>query len=275
MSKSIFISIFPFLCLLGIGISIDQNNHSYIWAAVGLGLTSIPMLFFLAKLFLTDMPRTSANLNLYTFFIALGSILLIYAFYKDRAEPIAAIGFILTLFWVLYLRWYSIFPDRTNPLLAKGQKLPTVNFEDQNGSVISSDSFLGKKNIFMFYRGNWCPLCVAQIKEIAKEYRNLEAKGIQTVLISPQSHGHTKNIANKYDVGFKFLIDKNNSVAKQLNIFSKNGLPMGLQVFGYDSDTVMPTIILTNEEGRIIHSDLTSNYRLRPKPTDLITYFES
>ena len=125
----------------------------------------------------------------------------------------------------------------------------------------------------MFYRGNWCPLCMAQIKEIAQDYKNLEAKGIQTVLISPQPHRHTKHLAKKFDVGFQFLVDKNNAVARQLNIIAKNGLPTGFQVLGYDSDTVMPTIILTDEGGKIIHSDLTSNYRVRPEPKDLLKYF--
>jgi hypothetical protein len=60
-----------------------------------------------------------------------------------------------------------------------------------------------------------------------------------------------------------------------LNIFAKNGLPAGIQVLGYDSDTVMPTVILTDEKGKIIHSDLTSNYRVRPEPADLIKLFYS
>ena len=92
---------------------------------------------------------------------------------------------------------------------------------------------------------------MAQIKELSKEYKNLESEGIQTVLISPQPHTHTIKLAKKFDVGFQFLVDKNNAAAKLLNIMSKNGLPAGMQVFGYDSDTVMPTVILTDKKGLI------------------------
>ena len=261
------------LCLLGIGISIDQYIHGYYFAALGLGMTSIPMLFFLGKLFLTDVPRTSPNLNIYSGIVGFGSLLLIYAFIIKDAEWMAAIGFDLTICWVLYLKWYSIFEDRSNALLTKGQILPSLSFEDENGNLITSDSFLGKKSILMFYRGNWCPLCMAQIKELSNEYKELESKGIQTILISPQPHTNTRKLAKKYDVGFRFLVDKNNAAAKQLNILSKNGLPTGLQVLGYDSDTVMPTIILIDEKGKIIHSDLTSNYRVRPEPADFIQLF--
>ena len=274
MLKSIFISVFPILCLIGIAISVDQYMHGYIFAATGLAMTSIPMLFFLGKLFLTDVPRTTPDLNIYSVFVGIGTLILIYAFYIDGAESMASIGFFLAICWVLYIKWYSIFEGRTSTLLSKGQVMPHLSFEDENGNKVTSKSFLGKKNILMFYRGNWCPLCMAQIKELSNEYRNLESKGIQTVLISPQPHSNTRSLAKKHNVGFRFLVDKDNAAAKQLNILSKNGLPMGMQVLGYDSDTVMPTVILTDEKGKIIHSDLTSNYRVRPEPSDLIKYFK-
>ena len=227
----------------------------------------------MGRFFLTDVARTDAGLTVYSIFVGIGILILIYAFYTGATESMSALGFLSGISWFLYVNWYSTFNDRTSPLLNVGEQLPLLNLEDENGNKISSESFKGKKNILMFYRGNWCPLCMTQIKEIAQEYKNLESKGIQTVLISPQPHKYTKELAEKYDVGFKFLVDKGNAVAEQLNIISKNGLPTGFQVLGYDSDTVMPTIILTDEKGKILHSDLTSNYRVRPEPEFLIQQF--
>ncbi len=43
---------------------------------------------------------------------------------------------------------------------------------------------------------------------------------------------------------------------------------MGLQLLGYESDTVLPTVILTNASGHIFFSDQTDNYRARPEPGD-------
>jgi len=273
MLKSFFITFYPVLCLIGLYIAYDQYTHGYMIATLGLGLMALPMIVFLGQLFLTDVARTTASLKGYSIVVVLGSLVLSYAFFTGRIESIAAIGYILGLGWLGYIFWYSTFDDRSNMLLTKGEYLPAISLEDENGNTFNSKNFAGKKNILMFYRGNWCPLCMAQIKELSEEYRTLEAKGIQTVLISPQPHKYTKKLAEKHKVGFKFLVDKDNKVAKQLNIFSKNGLPAGFQVFGYDSDTVMPTIILLDEKGKIIHSDLTSNYRVRPEPSELINYF--
>lgn len=63
-----------------------------------------------------------------------------------------------------------------------------------------------------------------------------------------------------------FLRDKNNTAAKQLGILQKWGTPMGMQMLGYESDTVLPTVVLTDERGNITFSDQTDNYRVRPEP---------
>ena len=66
------------------------------------------------------------------------------------------------------------------------------------------------------------------------------------------------------------LVNKGNEVAKRLQILSENGLPFGFHALGYDSDTVMPTIIITDKKGKILFADLTDNYRVRPEPSTFL-----
>ena len=44
------------------------------------------------------------------------------------------------------------------------------------------------------------------------------------------------------------------------------GLPASMEMFGYHSDTVRPTAIITDKECKIIYADLTEDYRIRPEP---------
>ena len=266
--RSLFISLFPFISLLVLGFTFVQLSD--LGASLGylsLMIISGTITAFFAGLFISPRARTDANLNIYSLIIAFGVLISIIGLFKDSVSlaQISILG-ILSICWILYLKWYSIFNNRTSEILQVGNKLVEFQLENSEKEQVSSFSFLASPTIFLFYRGNWCPLCMAQIKEIATQYKELEKLGVNTVLISPQPHNHTKTLANKYKLNFHFLVDHKNRIAKQLGIFVENGIPAGFQVLGYDSDTVMPTVIITNKEGKIIFVDLTDNYRVRPEP---------
>jgi len=116
----------------------------------------------------------------------------------------------------------------------------------------------------MFYRGNWCPFCNVQVKELAAGYREIEALGAQVVLISPQSAGHSRTLVAKFEVPMIFLVDEGNAAARRLGIQHPGGTPLGL--VGYDSETVLPTAVVLDADGVVKLSDQTDNYRFRPDP---------
>ena len=134
------------------------------------------------------------------------------------------------------------------------------------GESIRSDSFRGRNLVLIFYRGNWCPLCSAQISELAAQYRDLQATNTEVILVSSQPLGHIQRLADKFSVPIWFLHDENNTAAEQLGIKSRFGTPLGMQVLGYGNDTALPTVIITDTKGRILFVDQTDNYRVRPEP---------
>lgn len=179
----------------------------------------------------------------------------------------ATVGIAGTL---LYDRWFSQFGERSTAVLAPGKTLPSFTLHDADGNSHSSQSLTDRPTIWMFYRGNWCPFCMAQVKEVAAQYRELEQRGAQVILISPQSEAHTRSLAKKFDVPMRFLIDVDNQAALALDVFAENGLPAGMQALGYDSDVPLPTVFITAPGGRILYADLTENYRIRPEPAEFL-----
>ncbi len=111
---------------------------------------------------------------------------------------------------------------------------------------------------------------MAQIKEIVNQYKELEKRNADVLLISSQPHSFTENLAKKHQVPFHFLIDVKNKVAKKLHIIHENGLPFGFQLFGYETDVIMPTLIITDSTNKIIFADVTDNYRVRPEPSTFL-----
>ena len=172
--------------------------------------------------------------------------------------------------YLLYNFWYSTLSRGSGCNVEVNQQLPSFKLADIDGNTINSDDLLGTPVVYIFYRGNWCPLCMAQIKEVASNYRDLAALGASIVLISPQPEKNTRNLAARFDVPFNFYTDKSGAAAKSLGIYMKNGTPAGLGFLGYDTDTVYPTVIITDKAGVVVYSDLTDNYRVRPEPKEFI-----
>ena len=48
-----------------------------------------------------------------------------------------------------------------------------------------------------------------------------------------------------------------------------------MQVFSYNSDTAMPTVIITDRNRLIRFSDQTDNYRVRPEPKTRLRILEA
>lgn len=267
--KSLFISGFPVFSLIifiKTIINIDFNINE-----IGLLISSLTVIVFFSMLFIKPVARTTKNLQFYSTFIVIGFVLNLFNF-EQKSLLIAVI---LTLGWLAYLTWYSSFNFRNTSILDVGKTLPNFTLKNSQEEDISIDNLSGNFNIFIFYRGNWCPLCMAQIQEVVNQYKELEKRNTNMVLISSQPHKFTENLAKKHKVPFHFLVDSDNIVAKQLGILHKNGLPAGFQVFGYDSDVVLPTVLITDKNNKIIFADLTDNYRVRPEPETFIRVIDN
>ena len=113
---------------------------------------------------------------------------------------------------------------------------------------------------------------MAQIKEIAEQYRSLNDRGVKIYLVSNQSDENSAKLAKKFEVAMNFMVDKNGDVAETLKVKQSGGTPAG--IMGYDADTSMPTVVITDGEGKIIFADLTDNYRVRPEPETFIAVLD-
>ncbi|OSY88029.1 hypothetical protein WH52_08345 [Tenacibaculum holothuriorum] len=267
--KSLFISAFPVYSLVIFINTLLKNNFTL--HSIGLLLSSISVVSFFLMLFIKPVARTTKTLTFYSALISIGFTLNLLDFNWDSL----LIPLSIALGWLAYLTWYSTFNSRDMSVLDFGKKLPEFSLENTNKEMVNSNSFTGDFKILIFYRGNWCPLCMAQIKEVVQQYKELEKRNIDMLLISSQPHKFTKSLAKKHQVPFHFLRDIDNKVAKQLKIIHKNGLPVGFQVLGYESDVVLPTVIITDKNDKIIFADLTDNYRVRPEPETFLRIIDN
>jgi peroxiredoxin len=268
MLKSLYVSLYMMLAMAITVFAVRElmiTDDYLTWG--GVLLTTAPFVLVISWVMIVrNIPRTSAR---FPTLIVMGVVGVIFATRgyvlgaSALAPAMAAIGL---AGFLIYDYWYSSFTDRHSESLDVGQALPVFELKNTAGQTVTSTSLTDKPAIWIFYRGNWCPLCMAQIRELATKYQQLKELGVRVALISPQPHKFTKGLAKKFDVAFDFLTDDDNRAAKALGIASPNGIPMGMQALGYDSDTVLPTVIITDAGGRILWAHETDNYRIRPEP---------
>jgi peroxiredoxin len=235
------------------------------WA--GAAISALPLPFLILRLMIKPVERTSENLPLLLMVSAAGVML---PAWEQFIEGVAgwgplSVALVNAGIMLLYVFWYSRFGRIESMQLGVGNKLPEFSLRDTAGNEVGSADLSGSPAVLLFYRGNWCPFCMAQIREIVSRYQEMDDLGIKVLLISPQPDVHTKHLAGMHDVPFHFLIDAENQLAESLGIAIDNGVPMGVPG-GYDPDTVMPTVVVTNASGTIVFSDQTDNYRVRPEP---------
>jgi len=267
--KSLFIipaiGLIVVLLLLSVAQAFLDWSQRTAW--IGAIIATLPLPILLLRMQLSPVERTSENLPSLLLLAGAGFVIAVWQQVVEQQSgwvPTAVAGFAALVF-VVYVFWYSRFGRLASGHLSVGNVLPDFELPDANGALFNSDSLAGAPAVVMFYRGNWCPFCVAQIGELVDRYKDLEALGTNVVLISSQSDVDTQNLARKYAVPINFLVDKNNQLADRLDIAAKNVVPIGLPG-DFVADAAMPTLIVANANGTIVFSDQTDNYRVRPEP---------
>ncbi len=257
-----------FIAFFHSGYQLFTHGLSSAW--LGAVIALLPTAMFFASVLGGKRARTGSNLPSMWIGALIGSVAALLL-PGSLLAPAYALGVGL-LGSLLYVFWYSRFGDRTNQLLTEGKVLPDFVLSNAAGEEVTAASIRQQPALLLFFRGNWCPLCMAQIGEIAEQYKELDRRGVKIYLVSPQSEENTKSLADRFDVPMNFLIDQGSQAAKQLGIIHEQGLPVGIN--GYEKDTIMPTALLTDAKGKILFADLTDNYRVRPEPETFLKLFD-
>lgn len=229
-------------------------------AWVGALVAVAPLAVFMSSLVLFQRARTSRNQYPLLALALVGTVVSFVGFESPASWYALFLGLIGTF---AYVFWYSILDRPVQSVLSVGATLPELELFDDEGNPVTATA--GKHGLYMFIRGNWCPLCMAQVKEIAAQYRELEARGVEVFLISRQPAANTRALAKRFDAPIRFCVDEDGRLARQLGIEHLGGVPFLMEPLGYDADSVLPTVLIIDPSRRIIFSDLTDIYRVRPE----------
>jgi len=264
---------------VGSGVMLLLSGGDVVW--LGALAATLPLPFFLLVLVnALGISRTSKRLPALQVVNATGFATVAYTLSTLQTPPavhqvialgISVIGF-ASLHW--YIWSFSTYGPRNSASISRGHSLPTLPLKRLDGSDIDSSSFAGSKTLLVFFRANWCPFCMNQLKEVKKSAERLKRQGVEVKFISNQGLENSRELAKKLDLPghFEILQDEGLKAARALEIEDIDGSPVGMK--GFPKDTVMATVIALDEEGRVLFGDETDNYRRRPHPDTFLDVFD-
>jgi len=245
------------------------------WLGVALAAGALPA-YMILVMGGGKRARTAASLPGVQLVAAIGLALAAWPLLSAPVSP-AAVSYLplaLALAGYLVMQWYvwiySSYGRTASGAIVLGGSLPDVSFETLDGGTISISDLAGNKALIVFFRGNWCPLCKAQLREVRDRADELAAASVRVKFVSNQSAAHSRELAEELHLPdhMEILVDPGLRAATALSIVDAGGTPPGMR--GYPVDTVMATVIALDEEGRVIFGDETDNYRVRPHPDAFI-----
>ncbi len=270
--KRIFISAFVGFIAFGFFLwsylVLAHFSLAYLGALIG---SVSGLLYFLGIYTFGKSSNNIAKTSYYGFGVYVGLIVVMFSLYQNPipvqyfAGLYAALNLVM---WQKYLNWYSVYGERDINILVD-KELKTKGNVLLNGDVVSASTLLEKPSVWIFFRGNWCPFCVAQVEEVAGQYNQITELGYSINFVSNQNEIHTQSLANKLGVDVNFVIDTNSTFSKNLGLQDDAGLPWGLTVLNYKTEVLYPAIIITDKKGIVRFFDVTDNYRDR-MPTEQI-----
>ena len=126
-----------------------------------------------------------------------------------------------------------------------GDIAPAFSLPDQNGNMISSADFAGKKIVLYFYPKDNTPGCTRQACAFAGLFEEFKKRDIVVIGISKDSVESHRKFAEKHALPFILLADPELQAIKAYGVWQEKKL------YGKVSMGVVRTTFIINEKGMI------------------------
>ena len=130
-------------------------------------------------------------------------------------------------------------------MLEVGTKAPEFTLPDKDGNMVSLSDYKGKKVVLYFYPRDNTPGCSRQAVAFAAAYPEFQALGVEVIGISKDSVASHQKFAQKYELPFVLLSDKELGVLQAYEVWQEKKL------YGKVSMGVVRSSYLIDEEGNI------------------------
>lgn len=167
-------------------------------------------------------------------------------------------------------------------LLPVGGIAPEFALKDHNGKLVRSADLLALGPLIVkFFRGRWCPYCMAELAAWRELYPAVRARGALFVAISPQTVHQNDLLVQQHPMPFPVLSDSGSVVAEKFRVAYEvppyhqkhyRGILVTLPFINGDPSwrLPLPATFALRQNGEIVFAKGYADFRVRPEPQDVL-----
>jgi peroxiredoxin len=153
--------------------------------------------------------------------------------------------------------------------IRRGRPLPEFSVLDEQGNPLRSSDLKGAPAVLIFVRGNWCPFCNRQVRNLTNYYKQIVDLGAKLIFVTPKPLETTRRVAEFFEVDFDFWLDESLTATRQLGLLFEAAVPADYRK-EYGEDTMWPTSLVVDATGIIRYVELSKHIIDRPNPRTLL-----
>ncbi len=169
-----------------------------------------------------------------------------------------------------------------NRIISIGSQAPAFELKDHDGKVVFSSELMAKgRLVICFFRGRWCPFCVAQLEAMNLIPPQIEHTGASLIAISPQTVQQSYFMRDQHKLRFPLLSDAGNQVARQFGlvyrvpdyqqaIYRKVFINLPFTNGDESWELPIPATYILDRDGTILYASASEDYTERPEPSAIV-----
>lgn len=163
-------------------------------------------------------------------------------------------------------------------------KAPEFSAKSQDGKTISlKEKLKSGPVVLVFYRGQWCPYCNRELKNLEDSLSLITAKGATLIAVTPEKPENISKTIAKTKASYPVLFDdglkimKNYDVAfavdpKTIEKYKGYGIDFNEVNGNNGANLPVPAVYIINKDGGIVYKYFDADYRKRPSVADLLDH---
>lgn len=163
-------------------------------------------------------------------------------------------------------------------------KAPEFSAKSQDGKSVSlKEKLKTGPVVLVFYRGQWCPYCNRQLKNLEDSLSLITAKGATLIAVTPEKPENIIKTIEKTKATYPILFDEGLKIMKSYDVaFAVD--PKTIERYkGYGIDFTevngvngtnlpVPAVYIINKNGEVVYRYFDADYRKRPSVKDLLDH---